>query len=120
MDVSLLSKRNSARYKMLARYAPKESCLAHNTYANNKLLYLQFAHHLSQTLLLSYLTACEVKTIPNTITSRAPLWPNGYGIGLLSQGLWVRVPSGVMIFFLYAYTFCNNTIYHQALCLPLD
>ena len=24
-----------------------------------------------------------------------PLWPNGEGIGLLSQGLWVQVPPGV-------------------------
>ena len=28
-----------------------------------------------------------------------PLWPNGEGIGLLSQGLWVQVPPGVGVFF---------------------
>ena len=28
-----------------------------------------------------------------------PQWPNGQGTGLLSQGLWVRVPSGVIAFF---------------------
>ena len=26
----------------------------------------------------------------------SPSWPNGYGIGLLSRGLWVRVPSRVI------------------------
>ena len=26
------------------------------------------------------------------------LWPNGEGIGLLSQGLWVRVPPGAFLF----------------------
>ena len=26
---------------------------------------------------------------------KEPLWPNGYGVGLLIQRLWVRVPSGV-------------------------
>ena len=25
-----------------------------------------------------------------------PLWPNGEGTGLLNQGLWVRVPPGVV------------------------
>lgn len=28
-------------------------------------------------------------------TSLPPQWPNGQGTGLLSRGLWVRVPSGV-------------------------
>ena len=33
-----------------------------------------------------------------------PLWPNGEGIGLLSQGLWVQVPPGVEI--LYVFRMC--------------
>ena len=28
-----------------------------------------------------------------------PLWPNGEGIGLLSQGLWVQIPPGVETLF---------------------
>ena len=28
-----------------------------------------------------------------------PLWPNGEGTGLLNQGLWVRVPPGVKMWF---------------------
>ena len=33
-----------------------------------------------------------------------PLWPNGEGIGLLNQGLWVRVPPRVICrFFFFVY-----------------
>ena len=30
-----------------------------------------------------------------------PLWPNGEGTGLLNQGLWVRVPPGVLVTFFF-------------------
>ena len=34
-----------------------------------------------------------------------PLWPNGEGIGLLSQGLWVQVPPGAILIFINSYCY---------------
>ena len=46
---------------------------------------------------------CESKTVEMQSSVQQPLWPNGEGTGLLNQGLWVRVPPGVLglaLFFL--------------------
>ena len=39
----------------------------------------------------------------NALCVTQPPWPNGYGIGLLSRGLWVRVPPGVTVFLILFY-----------------
>ena len=53
--------------------------------------------------------------------SHMPLWPNGEGIGLLSQGLWVRVPPGALCFFipLIINNLHKETVYPIRHCVDL-